>query len=343
MRYLTTASLLAAASLTLTGCLEREEKIAVKPDGSATITLRITGDKTDFEQGDAMPSAAGGWHLVSTPDPAKPEKIDITATRAIPAGQFPGTFATTSEAESISLKFPTEVWIEDRSDGRYYQFRRVYHKRTDAPYTLARRELQRDPKTATLLDSPPAKLTDEQRTKLIEEFKASEIEKQRQFILAGMAAIPQRPQDTGLRILAAATASANSLDTAAALKLLTEPQSKERDQTIEKTANDFFAAVQSAIEKAIDAEHLTPEEESAFQKAMAHEKADRAITEDINDEGFKVELTLPGEIVASNGQATGSAVSWSFDGFALMDRDEILMATSRVRSPVPTAASSPSK
>lgn len=333
MRYFTTTSLLAAAALTLTGCLEREEKIAVKPDGSANITLHITGDKADFEKGDAMPSAAGGWKLTQTPDPTKPDQINVSATRSFAAGQLPGTLATTPEAQSISLRFPTEIWIEDRPDGRYYQFRRIYQKRVDAPYTLARREMQRDPKTAKLLDTPPEQLTDEQRKKLIEEFKASEVEKQHQFILAGMAAIPNQPQDTGLRILAAATAGANSLDTGAALKLLAEPPSRERDATIEKTANDFFASVKRAIDEAIENEHLAPETKSAFLKAMVHERADREVTEDLSDESFKVELALPGEVVVSNGTANGSGVSWSFDGYALMDRDQILMATSRVRSP----------
>lgn len=333
MRFFITTSLLAAAALTLTGCLEREERITVKPDGGATITIRITGDKSDFENGDAMPSADGGWKLVSSPDPSKPDRIDVTASQSFAPSGLSGTFATTADAKSISLRFPTEVWIEDRPDGRYYQFRRIYQKRTDAPYTLARREMQRDPKTAKLLDAPPEQLTDEQRTKLIDEFKASEVEKQHQFILAGMAAIPNQPQDSGLRILTAATAGANSLDTTMALKLLAEPPSKERDATIEKTANDFFASVKKAIDEAIENEHLPPEAKRAFLNAMAHERADREITEDLSDESFKVELALPGEVVASNGAAAGSGVSWSFDGYALMDRDQILMATSRVRSP----------
>lgn len=333
MRYFTTAALLTAASLTLTGCLEREERITVEPDGGATITIRITGDKSDFENGDAMPSADGGWKLVSSPDPAKPDGIDVTASQSFAPSGLPGTFATTADAKSISLRFPTEVWIEDRPDGRYYQFRRIYQKRTDAPYTLARREMQRDPKTAKLLDEPPEQLTVEQRTKLIDEFKASEVEKQHQFILAGMAAIPNQPQDSGLRILTAATAGANTLDTTAALKLLAEPPSKERDATIEKTANDFFASVKRAIDEAIENERLPPETKRAFLNAMAHERADREITEDLSDESFKVELALPGEVIVSNGTATDSGVSWSFDGYALMDRDQILMATSRVRSP----------
>ncbi|MGH7242607.1 MAG: hypothetical protein ACREJD_04250 [Phycisphaerales bacterium] len=330
MQYFAVAALLSAAAFTLTGCLEREEEIAVKPDGSATITMHITGDKADFEHGDAMPSAAGGWTIVSTPNPKKPEDVDVSATLAVGAGKFPGTFATSAAAEAISLKFPTEVWIEDRADGRYYQFRRIYQHRADARYTLVKREAERDPKRAKLLETPPEELTPDQRKKLVDEFRDAEIEKQHQFVLAGMAAIPDRPQDTGLHILAAVAKGAHGFDIDAALDLLSRPPSKERDAAIERASKDFLASIEKAVESAIVAENLSPTDGASFRAAMAHEKAMREITEDINDENFKVWLSLPGEIVASNGKADGAGVSWTFDGFALMDRDQFLMATSRV-------------
>ncbi len=329
MRYLTTASLLAAAAFTLTGCLEREEKIVVNPDATATVSVHITGDKSDYEHGDAMPSKAGGWALTEKPAD-KPAKIDVTATKSVPLRNFPATYATTQEAASISLKMPTEIWIEDRPDGRYYQFKRVYHHRDDARYTLVKREWERDAKHAKLADTPPEKLTPQQRAELIDQFRNAEIEKQHQFVLAGMAAIPDRPQDTGLRILESVAKGANAFDINASLDLLSKPPSKERDAAIEKAAKDFLASIDSAIDAAISAEKLSPADNAAFRAAMAHEKTMREITEDIGDENFKVELSLPGEIVASNANVTGPVVSWSFDGYALMDRDQILMATSRV-------------
>ncbi|MFO0861304.1 MAG: hypothetical protein U0570_12175 [Phycisphaerales bacterium] len=333
MRYFTTATLVAAAALTLTGCLERKEKITVKPDGSASIALTFSGDRSDLEQGDAMPSQAGGWKVTITPDAKKPEEATLEASRVFTPGALAQTFATSPESASISLAFPTEIRVEERPDGTYYQFKRVYRQRADARYTLARRELQRDPKKAKLLETPPEELSPADRLTLVSEFRASEVEKQHQFILAGIAAAPALPQQAGIRILNAATQASDAFDFASAMKLLDAPASKERDAAIVAAANSFFSALQTGIDQAIEREITDASLKAAFRAAMAHEKADRAVTEDLNDESFEVTLSLPGDLVASNGETVDGSVSWKFDGIALMDRDQILLATSRVVKP----------
>ncbi|MBS0189643.1 MAG: hypothetical protein U0573_09435 [Phycisphaerales bacterium] len=330
MNCRTTTGALFAAAIALGGCLDRDEKIVVKSDGSADITVHITGDTSDYEHGDAMPSEAGGWVLTTKPAD-KADKVDVTARLTAAAGKFPASYATTPGAASLSLRMPTEIWIEDRPDGRYYQFKRIYQRRADARYTLVKREAERDPKRAKLLETPPEKLTPGERAQLLAEFRDAEIEKQHQFVYAGIAAVPDRPQDTGLRILRAVAKGADAFNLERALELLARPPSPDRDAAIEQAAKDFLAGIDAAVNTAIIAEKLGAKDEAAFREAMAHERSMREVTEDIGDESFKVELILPGEIVASNGTASGNAVTWSFDGYALMDRDQPLMATSRVR------------
>ena len=60
-----TIGCIAVVSLPLGGCLERKETITVTRDGRVRMELRYTGDPSDFESGDAMPSGATGW-LVET-------------------------------------------------------------------------------------------------------------------------------------------------------------------------------------------------------------------------------------------------------------------------------------
>ena len=48
------------------GCVLREEKIRIAKDGSVAIELGITGEATQINEGDAMPSAASGWKVERT-------------------------------------------------------------------------------------------------------------------------------------------------------------------------------------------------------------------------------------------------------------------------------------
>ena len=58
-------------------------------------------------------------------------------------------------------------------------------------------------------------------------------------------------------------------------------------------------------------------------------RQDFDVTQDLEDENFKVRVTLPGMVVSHNGESRfGNTVTWEFDGKDLRDREMVLIARS---------------
>ncbi len=54
-------------ALCLAGCLERKERLVVRPDGSVKITVNHSSESwDDMYLGDAWPRLEGGWLVVHT-------------------------------------------------------------------------------------------------------------------------------------------------------------------------------------------------------------------------------------------------------------------------------------
>lgn len=319
----------------LGGCLERIEAITVRPDRSADVVSLFKGDESDMNAGDALPTAGRTWAVEQTTTKAADggDKVERKATLSVPAGaEFPGTYAVDASAMAVSLRFPTEVTTEVRGDGVYYHFSRVYEGRSDAPYTLTKRRLEDDKKLRALAEADITTLTRADRTTLIEAFRDMELDKYGQFVAAGVKAITGIPQDTALRIDAAVKAAARGFDTTAALDLLDQAESPERDAKIAALAVKFDVSMRDALTAAVDAEPLSAKDRTAFIAACDTERLRRDVTEDLMDERWEVRLTLPGEVVAHNADGVdGTTLIWKFDGAALMDMDKELRATSVLR------------
>lgn len=315
-------------ALALTGCLERKEHITIRPDLSASIACEFSGDADDWEQGDAMPSEAGGWAVTVTPK--EDRKVEATATIDIGAGApLPGTFAAADNL--AALRFPTTLTREDRAGGTYYHFRRVYTHREDARYTWIRRSIEQDTQKRDLFHADIDELSEADRATLIDSLRLIATEQELQHIGAGIAALTARPQDVGLRIRAAAVKASESFDTQAARALLMQPDSEDRDRAITEIADRFLQSMRDAAKQALRAENLKPDEVRAYEEAEARDRAARKVTEDLQDEMWEVKVTMPGRVIAHNGnEADDTTVTWTFDSMALMDRDQPLMVTSRV-------------
>lgn len=331
------AVLVAVAGLAvfLGGCLERIETITVRPDRSADMVSLFKGDLADMDAGDALPSAGRSWSVEQTTTKAADggDKVERKATLHVPVGaEFPGTYATDANAAAVSLRFPTEVTTEVRGDGVYYHFSRVYEGRSDAPYTATKRRLTDDKKMRALVEADAATLTRADRATLIEAFRNMELDKHGQFVAAGVKAIADMPQDTALRIEVAVKAAAQAFDTSAALDLLEQAESPERDAKIAALAVTFDTSMRDALTAAVEAEPLSAKERTAFITAYDAERVRRDVTEDLMDERWEVRLTLPGEVVAHNADSVdGTTLVWKFDGAAMMDMDKALRATSVLR------------
>ena len=121
----------------LAGCMRRKETITINPDGRVNISLEYDGGLADVTEGDAMPSEASGWQVVTEErvtetDDGKPSKeMTITGEASFePGGPLPFTFGDPDDPYfDAYLHFPTTLVVEERPDGTYYHFYRVYDSR----------------------------------------------------------------------------------------------------------------------------------------------------------------------------------------------------------------------
>lgn len=320
--------------LTVAGCLKRKERIEVQSNGDVRIQLEYVGDPGDFDTGDAMPSERGGWSVKdedTRSDDGKEERTRKASIRVQRGKSLPETFAEEGQpAEATALRFPTEVTIEKRSDGTYYHFKRTYEAREHARYQIHMKQLQgsgQDP----LEGKDLSELTQEDRQQLVEKLRAAEAFKRAEFLETACDAMKEWPQDRRLLLRAALLDHYKAFDVADVVELLGQPASPERDASINRMGERMSSGAREALDRRLEEMKAPRREVEEFFAAMDEEEARRTATEDLNDEVFEISVKLPGEILGHNGVGTDDGeVKWEFSGEVLMDRDHILMATSRV-------------
>ena len=329
--------LLASAVLLVPGCLEREETIRVARDGSAEIRVEITGDPGDFSTGDALPERRAGWQTrdwTTTNDEGE-KKQHREATLRVAAGKpLPDSFADPAGPNyDTALLFPTELVIERRPDGTYYHFKRVYVAREHARYEYYRQTLQENSQAMEqLAEQGLEALDDQQRAAVIGVLRAIEALKQAEYVHAGVEAQEERwPQHYGLILRHAVLEHFQNEDLEPVMQLLAEPASPERDAAIDEYARRVVDAVPDVLREQMKELRIPRQQTDVFFAGYEEEEARHAVTEDLADDRFKVRISMPGQVVAHNGDGVGGGfVVWEFPGKALMDRDVVLMATSRV-------------
>src|SRR5690606_32078024 len=242
--------MLPAAAL-LAGCLERDEQITVRRDGSVQYELEIRGDPGDFVGPAALPSKAGGWDVADgmvTKDDGNEEQVRRAKRRVGPREPQPSTYAVEAEEEGITLAFPSELEIEKRPDGTYYHFSRVYEPRQHARYEYYNARI----KELLGADFPEGKdlseIGPEHRAKLVTALRWVDMNKKLEFAEAGLAAMEDRwPQDWKLHVIATIKAAYSDFDIAEVVEMLGQPPSPERDGAIDA----FGRAVDDAAREAV--------------------------------------------------------------------------------------------
>lgn len=331
------------ACLPLAACLERIETVDVSPDGSAILKSVFKGDASEFDGPDALPGPGGPWLVSDEPDKTDPKKMTRTAELRVPAGgTFPATYLATPNDHRADhvLNFPTTVRImrsppmdkPGNAARTLYDFKRTYQRRDDARYTLQRRLFEADDSVKDLRGVDPATMSVEQRVRLVRALAKIEGEKYLQFADAGTAAIGKGwPQEIGLLVRQAVTDQIAGGDAASFAEVLGKPDSKERNAAIGAAIKSFGDGIREAVIKQMAALGISKEQQAAFMAGAEAEADRRAVTEDLGDEKWEVRVTLPGAVTAHNGdRVEGSTVVWTFVGAALMDRDQVIMASSRV-------------
>lgn len=333
---ITLLALSAAAALPLiAGCLERKEKIRVHRDGRVEMTMQISGDAADFQAGDSVPSARTGWDVKTQfKEENGKRKVEAEARLDLKPGQpLPDSFADRRDPNyDIALRFPTSLTIEQRPDGTYYSFKRVYKARANARFAYFMEQMQETEPFKSLKGKDPSEITDEERVALLRGLQQVEGHKRAQFLeIAFETVAPTLPQDYFLRARRALLDHFERADIEPLVGLLREPESTERDDLVNQFGEHLVARAETVVRDELAALRVPRGQIDQLLSAYQHEAARRAITDDLGDELWELSVRLPGTLVAHNAdRVEEGAVLWGFHGKALMDRDQVCMVTTRV-------------
>jgi len=324
---------LALASL---GCLKRTERIQITADGAVKVGIEYEGEKGDFETLDAMPSAASGWKLDrSVEEEDGKEIITLRGDRTFaPREDLPSTFAGPNDPNAaLALKFPTTLQRERRPDGVYLHFRRVYTPR-DWAYVDYWSKLGLDDNVKKLIEKKPEELTHDERLQLIKAFAAVESMKQVEFARRAFAeADPTFKQD---QFLAARKAIVDvyeeHTDWEALVNRVETFSGDDRDKEVERASEQVLDQGRRAMVDSLRTRARYDDERLAkFQAAYDRAKRYHDITSQHESHAFEIRVTMPGEIIADNGDKhEDSEIVWEFDGNAFRDRPYELMVTSKL-------------
>lgn len=327
--------------LAATGCLERKETIRVTRDGTVDWQVEYKGDKGDFGPGDALPDRKQGWNVDVQAERDEQgnesDKLELRGAMKIHAGDpMPDSFAGKDEPlHELALQFPTEVTVERKPDGVYFHFKRTYKARAFANIEYTRKKLSDEAKLEELSNKKNEELTDEERSRMLTTLIQIEGAKQIEFLRLAIDALPQRgvkwPQHIGLLARQALIDRYDHVDLTEFSSLLSAAESEERDQEIAGLAGRFNDETHALLARRLQELHLPGHEIEALMDAVHDEETRRAVTEDLGDEKFEITVELPGEVIASNASSIdGKTLKWEFDAQAVMDRDHVLMASSRI-------------
>lgn len=324
------------AFLGSTGCLKRTERIRVSVDGSVKIGLEYEGEKGDFETLDALPSSAGGWRLerlVEEKDGKEIVKLVGERTFA-PRDELPSTFAAPGDPyAALVLSFPTTLVRERRADGIYLHFRRVYKPR-EWNYVDYWSNMIVDDNVKELGEKKPEELTHEERLTMIRSLAGVEAMKQVEFAHRALTEVDQNCKQD--QFLAARTAILEvyeeRTDWDELARKLESLSGDDRDREVESAAERVMEQAHQACTQSLRTIAKFDDEKIAkFQLAYDRAKRYYDITSQQAGHAFEIRVTMPGEVVAHNGdKIEDDEIVWEFDGNAFRDRANELMVTSKL-------------
>ena len=353
-RYWTLGVAVGCATLLSTaGCLKRYERITVAKDGAVKVALYYEGDEGDFKGPDALPGPQSGWQLErETRTEDGKQKVELVGNRAFPAGaKLPTSFAAPSDPDAyLYLDFPTTVKLEQRPDGAYYYFRRVYTPRRWAYVNFWKESILDEVKD--IAEKAPEDLKRDECLKLLKAFGNIEAAKQLEFAREALSKCdPKLAPEHWLRARQALRDSYENLvdwDKLAETYTMQDKQDKdERDRKLQQEAERVLQASHDALVASLR-QHAEYDDAqvAAFEREYARARKYFEVTESHDAHLFHVQVVLPGELIAHNGElanveevdgtegAEGAAKSkcpsWEFTGAAFRDRPFELLAVSRV-------------
>ncbi len=328
-----------AVTMSSLGCVERKERISVRLEGTVLIEVSFSTESFNelySDDGDAVPSLAGGWlveEAVEVDDGGEKEYHLRAEAIFPPEIDLPSNFASPGDSTpDVYLQFPTTVTIEDRDDGTYYHFRRVYQRRAWADLATRRRLLLDEPlkemEGRDLQDMSP-----QEQIKVLRAFVDFEAAKIMTFARnAYLEITPDGPQDDWLFVYEDLMRFKNEVDYGSLLSILAIPDREKRDKALQEEAERWEQSATDRLQAAIRTygRYGGSQLKSFLQRYDWHKRY-HEISEDLGDDSFEITVVMPGEIVASNADSTRARqATWKFDGTQIRDRDVELMVTSRL-------------
>lgn len=339
MRAQTCHLLLGAAALAaLSGCLERKETIRVQRDGAVRMEMEIKGGPADFDGPATLPTREAGWRVSDETHEGQQGTEQVRTVRAdYRRGEpLPDAFATPDTEEyETGLRFPTEVTVERRRDGTYYHFRRTYPARPFARYEYYREyarehvfDIEAALENRSLQDLPRA-----EQEQVLRALQFVEYGKHLEDLKEAMSELEEPwPVDRVLRLETALQQHFAHPPIDAVLDVLNAPEEQRDEAAVDEIASQFLREIDPLYVEALTAGGASDRTIDLFFRQLDLATARRAVTEDLGDEEWTIELELPGEILWHNAdrQEDGHRLAWQFRGAAMFDRDHVLLATSRV-------------
>lgn len=316
-----------AFALLCTGCFTREETILIHPDGSASITYEVEGDRGELTTGDAVPTGVG-WPSTQTSEKDANGKETITTTwkqDLEDLNDYPSSFARPDDPHrGATLQTSTRLEIEERPTRTIYRFRRVYVGRRAGKFE----DLQNASVPQDLVErarNDEASLTPEEREKIFTGL--AEYEGAAMWLRAADAL--GRAAEAGVLDVATYRSTTQGLqswledrltgDYLRRFFLMPEEEQDREEQALKERFRDEVEQRLAPRERT-DARFFLDDEEKAFE-----------VTQDLNDEQFALTVRMPGTVVSANTWVIeGNEVSWSFPGEDLAEGDRVLTAVSVV-------------
>ena len=360
-RSLVPAALAAAA---LVACIENEEAIVVREDGSVSVTLRAEGDAPDLANGYPLP-LGGPW---------QPQGVD-TAMWLRRIGDGPMSDAMAREAEDIHLDRDEQALelevraefasaeaiprvhapdadpyataylergarLDVREEGgrRVFTFERVYHGRDYHrldPYSRLERS---DNELVERFDDEDATYTEDEWKRLTRSVRG---------VFADVAELYLRDAILGLYTEGDASLAPSelpglydrvrqgasdliSVERLQSIRALLSDSDKEAaGALLEGLQAEFRAGIRRELELLHESGRITEPVKNALCYALEWGFTAQDAYGDLLDESFRVTVELPGTLVGGNFDETeGRLAVWEFDGDALLGGDLVLRATS---------------
>jgi len=354
--------------LALGSCLENEEDIEVRPDGSIQVTLRAGGNLWDLAAGYPLPFG-GAWEPIDdttrlwmrevapatggarvrerleagawTPyfDPDKDEVALAVRASFADAAELPRFFAPLDEPyRTALLERTTSLQVEGKGGRTVYTFERTFGARPFWPMLEGDEWLPDD--VQETLDAK-------------ERLDREQVARVRTLLLEQMRS-PRARSVVTTALLAIYTEGQASLSSAGHARTLARLDRALQDVLSLEHVQAFFDAVylasrdegeelpdeldleellrdaaRATLESSLAAEGLPAEVRNAVRERLEWNFSSLDQADDLGDENFVVRVTMPGDVVGGNYDGLdGRTASWEFEGKTLFGNERQLRVVS---------------